>query len=256
MKRHGQINKRHLFSFVFLACFLAFFLVGCGEVYQDNPLGYNFLIQDTPQAHGPISVPTFTAKIISGLRSVGIGSTPDTFVAKYGKPLPESQPPTLYVFQVSLDTFPAGSALVVTFDEGNDNVPRATQISFVAGDNHPTTYAQAQAIAEAYLPTDTQGPSIINQQDDGKKVCESKGYMSATIANVFPAQDFAGTHGSIAKPGSVVVSFFPHYSRVDNVIDPRGYSGAPGENRELGGDIDNANIVSSVLITLGTKPLC
>jgi hypothetical protein len=223
--------------------------VSCGEVYQTNPVGYNYLLNQgatTPQALHISPTAAATVKAIPHLRSVGLGTTLASFSAKYGVPLASSQPPTLYVLQAGLDPFPDGSALVVSFDIGNDTTPRALQISYVAGNAHPTTYAQAQAIAESFFPDDASGPTLINKQDTSdKKICLSKGYMSDTLATVFPPQDFTGPNGSIAKPGTVAVSFFPHYQRI-----------ADGEDHSTGADLDDPNIVSSILVTLGTKPYC
>ena len=47
--------------------------------------------------------------------------------------------------------------MIVGFDRSsNDNAPRANEISFVAGDMHPTTDTQAETIAESFLPDDSQ----------------------------------------------------------------------------------------------------
>ncbi len=234
--------------FFFLAVLGVLLLTAC-DGYKPNPVGYNYVYKLTPEASQPaIVVPSDTSKSVPHLRSPGLGTTPTTFVAKYGAPLKTSQPPTIYIFQVGLDAFPKGSALVVSFDKGAvDDAPRAVQISFIAGNDHPTTYNQAQAIAEGFFPDDIGTPTTINKQDDGKKNCLTKGYTSDALAATFQAQNFTDASGSTAKPGTIAVSFFPLYLR--NSFDGE----TLGSN---GNSVTDMNIVSSVLVTLGTRPYC
>lgn len=217
-------------------------VTACGGPYKDNPLGYNHVrtLNSTATA---IQVPSTTAQDVEHLRSPGLGSTPDTFAAAYGSPLPSSQPPTMYVFRAGLDDFPAGSILIVSFDKGKiDAAPRAVQISFVAGNSHPTTYNQAQAIAEGFFPDDTGQASVLQKNADYK--CLVKGYQSPTMAGVFPKEAFLAQDGGVAKEGSIAVSFFPLYPRDGTGEDV--YESATASEHE----------VSSVLIVLGSRPYC
>jgi hypothetical protein len=168
----------------------------------------------------------------------------------YGAPLAISRPPTQYVFQTTIEAWSGGSVLIVDFENGaQDVVPRAIQFSFVPGSNHPTTYEQAQALAEALLPSDITGPVVVNQQNQDKRVCLSKSYNSPVLAQLFPPQDFIGQNGKIGKPGDVVVSFFPSLNQdtVNNI--PEG--GLSGDDQ-----ITNPNTIGSVLIALGDRPSC
>jgi hypothetical protein len=233
-----------------------FFLTSCSaNAYQDNPVGYNFLFKlDSSSFTKTITPPADTtkAKVYAHVKDLGIGSTLAGFITKYGAPLKASQPPTMYVFRAStLDVFPKGSTIIVSLENGNqDMVPRVVQISYVAGDNHPTTYAQAQTIAESFLPDDIVGPSTINKFNGNTAVCLSKSYSSAALSTVFPAQDFTAADGSVAKAGTVVASFFPHFSHQDQ------YNNQQQEHTGSGYDPDTSDTISSVLITPGTKPYC
>ena len=92
------------------------------------------------------------------------------------------------------------------------------------------------------MPDDTSPPVQINKQDPKRAICESKSYQSPALASLFPTQDFTGPNGNIAKPGSVVVSFYPHYPHYIDGTEDKTYG------------LDDPNIVSSVLVALGTKP--
>src|SRR5262249_11175313 len=144
----------------------------------------------------------------------GIGLPPEAFTTQYGQPLSPSQPPTQLWYKATLDDFPGGSVMIVGFDRSSkDNVPRSNEISYVAGDKHPTTITQAETIAESFLPDDTQGPTVINRYNTDANTCQSEMYTSATLATLFPPQDFLDVSGKAAKPGTITLSLFPHYSR-------------------------------------------
>jgi hypothetical protein len=175
-------------------------------------------------------------------------------VTQYGQPLAPSQPPTQIWFKATLDTFPAGSVLIAGFDRSSlDNAPRANEISYVAGDNHPTTDTQAETIAISFLPDDTTGPTSVQKYDGNANLCQSETYTSPTLAKLFPPQDFLDGNGNTAKAGTVTLSLFPHYDRSSSDGKPyeltksAGYSGHP---------TDNSDNVSSFLLTLGTKAYC
>jgi hypothetical protein len=184
------------------------------------------------------------------LKQAGMGNTIDTFFAHYGAALSISHSPAQYVFQATLEAWPGGSVMFVNFENGaQDMTPRAIQFSYVPGSDHPTTYEQAQAIAEALLPSDTTGPIIVNAQSQDKRVCLSKNYYSSTLAQLFPAQDFIGVNGKAGKPGDVIVSFFPSLEQNTALNGPM--SDGAGDDQ-----IDNTNTVGSVLIALGDRPSC
>jgi len=251
------MKKRSLITLAMaLLIILSVALVACsGTSFKDNPVGYNHLLDQslspTPKAH-TITVPQAKdATPVAHLRIVGLGTPPMSFVDKYGQPLPISQPPTQYVFQAGMEQFPQGSEVVASFDLGKNNtIPRAVQISFVAGNAHPTTYAQARAIAEGFLPDDLSPQTTVQKMNNTDK-CLVVSYTSATLAGLFPTQDFEGPDGGdLAKPGTVSVSFFPLLDRwTDNNGAPR------GENQYVDSNADG-NQVSSILITLGNKPYC
>jgi hypothetical protein len=177
---------------------------------------------------------------------------PEAFVTQYGAPLSPSQPPTQIWFKATLDTFPAGSVLIVGYDRSSiDSAPRANEISYIAGDNHPTTLTQAETIAESFLPDDAQGPTLIHAYDAKANTCQSETFTSATLAALFPAQDFLDATGKPAKAGTVTLSLFPHYARSTSA------SGGYPEDIHVNGDTpDQPNAISSFLLTLGTKPYC
>lgn len=235
---------------VFFGClvlFLAIAFTACGGAYNDSPLGYDYALTQTAkmQSQSPVAIPTTTGQNVAHLREPGLGTSPASFATKYGKPLPTSQPPTMYIFKAGLDDFPNGSLLVISFDKGAvDDTPRAVQISWIAGDSHATTYNQAQAIAEGFFPDDTGKPGVLQKKDSSPYKCLVKGYQSDTLAKVFPKELFQASDGNVAKEGSIAVSFFPYYSR-----------GTYGEDHT--GFVDSNNDkVSSVLITMGTRPYC
>lgn len=258
MKR-GYITfmKRSFFTMAaIMLALLSLAMAACSSTsFKENPVGYNHLINQTlsptPKAH-TITVPTTKDTTpMAHLRAIGMGTTPISFVGKYGQPLPISQPPTQYVFQTGLDPFPQGSEVVVSFDLGKDNtIPRAVQISFTAGNAHPTTYAQARAIAEGFLPDDLSAQTTV-QTTNNTNQCQVVSYTSNTLAQLFPAQDFEGPNGGdLAKPGTVSVSFFPLLNRWTDS------NGTPaGEDQIVDGKADG-NQISSILITLGNKPYC
>jgi hypothetical protein len=232
--------------------FLALLFAACDGDIQNNPLGYTFVASTLkPNAHSAIAVPPTHAKTIAHLRPYGVGLPPEAFVVQYGQPLAPSQPPTQFWFKATLDDFAKGSVMIVGFDRSSvDSTPRANEISYVAGDNHPTTITQAETIAESFLPDDTAGPVLINQYSTRANTCQSEYYTSATLATLFPPQDFLDATGKIAKPGTITLSLFPHYAR-------NSYSDGSVSDTHSGGTMpDQPNEVSSFLLTLGTKPYC
>ncbi|EFH82177.1 hypothetical protein [Ktedonobacter racemifer] len=202
-----------------------------------------------------MTVPADQEKDQPGVRTPGLGTLPATWAKKYGAPLAQSEAPTIYVFRGSMDTFPDGNGVIVSFDKGSiDQEPRAVQISFIAGNKHPTTLAQAQAIAQGFFPTDTSSPSIIqsydpHENDFKNSQCQALTYTSKTLAKLFPPQDFLDKQGGLAPAGSVTISFFPLYSRTDGTENNETASGGAAY------PVDE-NQVSSILITLGTKTYC
>jgi hypothetical protein len=245
---------RRLLTSVLLAFLIIVFLTGCDNSFQDNALGYNFVGANYSNKTLTTQLAPSHAKPVAHLRPYGIGLPPEAFVTQYGQPLVPSQPPTQFWFKASLDTFPSGSIMVVGFDRSsNDSAPRANEISFVAGDKHPTTDTQAETIAESFLPDDAQGPAVIHKYDAHANTCQSDTYTSATLATLFPAQDFIDTDGKVAKPGTITLSLFPHYTRYTaNSSTP-----SPHEDiSTMGTAPDQPNGVSSFLLTLGTKPYC
>ena len=244
--------RTQLFTFLLGACLLLA-LAACDGNFADNPLGYSFVGKTfQPDQKRTVTVPPSQAKTIAHLRPYGVGLPPEAFTTQYGAPLAPSQPPTQLWFKATLDAFPMGSVMIVGFDRSSvDSAPRATEISYVAGDNHPTTITQAETIAESFLPDDTQGPTLINKYDAHANTCQSETFTSATLATLFPAQDFLDATGKTAKAGTVTVSFFPHYARsnTSNLAYP---NDAHGDGYEP----DQPNAVSSFLLTLGTKPYC
>jgi len=242
----------HHACLVLLACsLLPIILSACKFTTNHtlNPLGYNYVysqFQATPEAgRAPVLVSQDAkATVYPHVRKPGIGNTLSTFVGQYGQPLSHSHPPTLYLFQAGVDAFPDGSILIVSMDLAKEGAtPRATQISYVAGNAHPTTYEQAQAIAEGFLPDDTSLPTQVQAFNDDTDQCLAKSYNSSTLGTIFPPQDFLGMNGKLAKPGDVAVSFFPHLDR-------------SGAGEIVGENIDQTGIVSSVLVTLGSRPAC
>lgn len=142
--------------------------------------------------------------------------------------------------------------MIVGFDRSNvDSQARANEISYIAGDNHPTTNTQAETIAVSFLPDDAQGPTVLRSYDTHANTCLSEVYTSATLATVFPAQDFTDASGKIAKAGTMTLSLFPHYHRNSTI------NGYPDDSHADNGDgPDQPNAVSSFLLTLGTKSYC
>ena len=233
---------------------LLLILAACDQRYQINPLGYNYVASQlaTPTPKASIPVPTVIPPKSAppNLKMAGMGNTLDTFLKHAGTLLSISHPPAQYVFQTTLDIWPGGSILIVNFENGKEDlIPRAIQFSFVPGTNHPTTYEQAQALAEALLPSDITGPVVVNQQNQDQRVCLSKSYSSTTLAQLFPPQDFVGVNGKLAKPGDVIVSFFPNLKQSGVYNEPQ--SDTSGNDQ-----IDNANTIGSVLIALGDRPAC
>jgi hypothetical protein len=238
--------------FLVLSFGLTLMLAACDGDIADNPLGYSFVgktIQGSDQKR-TIALTPSKAKSLAHLRPYGIGLPPETFVTQYGSPLAPSQPPTQLWFKATLDTFPTGSVMIVGFDRSSvDSAPRANEISYVAGDNHPTTLTQAETIAESFLPDDTQGPALVNKYDTHANTCQSETFTSATLATLFPAQDFLDASGKVAKAGTITLSLFPHYYRGSSTT-------AYPSDTHSGALPDQANAVSSFLLTLGTKPYC
>ncbi len=141
--------------------------------------------------------------------------------------------------------------MIVGFDRSDvDSLPRANEISYVAGDNHPTTDTQAETIAVSFLPDDAQGPTVLHPYDAHANTCLSEVYTSATLATVFPAQDFTDASGKIAKAGTITLSLFPHYARGNSTTD---YPNDTHADRDAP---DQPDAVSSFLLTLGTKSYC
>jgi hypothetical protein len=246
------VFMRKFFPLIAALSALLVLCTACDGNFQDNPLGYNFVGQtfDVSQ-HRTFTIPPSHAQQVAHLRPYGLGLPAENFIQQYGDPLAPSQPPTQIWFKATQDTFPNGSVMIVGFDRSSkDNAPRANEISYVAGDAHPTTDTQAETIAESFLPADSQGPVILRQYDAHANTCLSETYTSATLGTLFPAQDFLDASGKLAKQGTVTLSLFPHYTR---------YSGSPPhESGHNDGDSppDQTNAVSSFLLTLGMKPYC
>jgi hypothetical protein len=240
---------RKLPALALLGILLMIALVACDGEFQDNPLGYTFVGSTLDKnQHRTITIPPSNASPVDHLRQYGVGLPPEAFVSQYGQALAPSQPPTQLWFKATLDDFPAGSVMIVGFDRSSkDGAPRANEISYVAGDKHPTTNTQAQTIAESFLPDDTQGPTVIHPYDVKANTCLSETYTSNTLAMLFSAQDFLDASGKIAKPGTITLSLFPHYPRS---ISP------PSDTHTGPTTPDQPNDVSSFLLTLGTKPYC
>ena len=249
-------RTRSIILFLALCLWLALTLAACDGDIPDNPLGYTF-VGKTMQASGQkrtINLTPSHAKTIAHLRPYGIGLPPEAFVSQYGAPLAPSQPPTQIWFKATLDSFPAGSVMIVAFDRSSvDSAPRATEISYIAGDNHPTTIAQAETIAESFLPDDTQGPVPTHKYDTHANTCQSETFTSATLATLFPPQDFLDASGKVAKAGTITLSLFPHYPRYNGSDANPPY---PNDIHVNGTIPDQPNEVSSFLLTLGTKPYC
>jgi hypothetical protein len=144
--------------------------------------------------------------------------------------------------------------MIVGFDRSSfDNAPRANEISYVAGDNHPTTDTQAETIAVSFLPDDTTGPTNVHHYDNNNDTCQSETYTSATLAKLFPPQDFLDSNGNLAKAGTVTLSLFPHYQRFNNGHPSEVSHGTGSSSDESPDRPDN---ISSFLLVLGTKPYC
>jgi len=245
-----MIRKR--LAFLLLTPLLVLLLVACDGDFQANPLGYSFVGQTlVNNQHRTVPVAPSHGKSITHLRPYGIGLLPDAFTAQYGQPLAPSQPPTQLWFKATLDDFPAGSVMIVGFDRSTaDSQARANEISYVAGNTHPTTDTQAETIAVSFLPDDAQGPTILHPYSEHANTCLSEVYTSATLATLFPAQDFTDASGKLAKTGTITLSLFPHYGRSTT------QEGYPEDNHPFGGGPDQPNAVSSFLLTLGTKSYC
>ncbi len=202
-----------------------------GDSIALNSLGYNYIASNyQAKKSQPVTIPSSSAKQVNGLKPYGIGLPPESFQLVYGNPLGPSQPPTQYWFRATLDDFPAGSVAIVGFDRSSlDSAPRANQISYVAGNRHRTTVTQAETIAVSYLPADTQGPTPISKYDAHAQRCQSEYLTSATLAKLFPPQDFQDADGKAAKAGTVTLSLFPLYDRStasgNEPYESRGLSG-------------------------------
>lgn len=243
---------RKLVALTFVGLLLLLALAACDGNFQSNSLGYSFVGANfNTSQHKTITIPPSNAQPVDHLRDYGIGLPPEAFITQYGQALGPSQPPTQLWFKATLDDFPAGSVMIAGFDRSSkDNAPRANEISYVAGDKHPTTITQAETIAESFLPDDAQGPTVINKYDTKANTCQSETYTSATLATLFPSQDFLDASGKVAKPGTITLSLFPHYYRSVN------NNGTPNDDHNDGVMPDDSNQVSSFLLTLGTKPYC
>lgn len=231
-------------------------LAACDGDINDNPLGYTF-VGKTFQADQKRNIPIAPsqAKTIAHLRPYGLGLPPEAFVTQYGAPLAPSQPPTQIWFKATLDVFPAGSVMIVGFDRSSvDSAPRANEISYVAGDNHPTTITQAETIAESFLPDDTQGPSVLNKLDTTANTCQSATFVSATLAGLFPAQDFLDPSGKPVKAGTITLSLFPYYHRYSG-LETYATLNYPNDHHSDALP-EQPNAISSFLLTLGSKPYC
>jgi hypothetical protein len=227
-------------------------LAACDGNFQENPLGYSFVGKNSSNnLHHPVPLTPSHAATIPHLRPYGLGLPPDAFAKQYGPSLSPSQPPTQYWFQATLDAFPGGSVMIVGFDRSSsDSLPRATELSYVAGDHHPTTVTQAATLAESFLPDDAKGPSVLHLYDAHANTCLSETYSSTTLASFFPAQDFLDQNGKLAKAGTVTLSLFPHYPRSTDSF------GNPSDTHVDSDTPDQPNAVSSFLLTLGTKSYC
>jgi hypothetical protein len=247
-KGFSMTRPRSLLLFLVLGLWLLLTLAACDGDIADNPLGYTYVVKTMQGSDQKKTVPVSPsrAKPVTHLRPYGIGLPPEAFVNQYGSPLAPSQPPTQLWFKATLDAFPAGSVMIVGFDRSSiDSAPRANEISYVAGDKHVTTITQAETIAESFLPDDAQGPTLINKYDTHANTCQSETFTSATLATLFPAQDFLDASGKVAKAGTVTLSLFPHYNR------------AGGDDTHINGVMpDQPNAISTFLLTLGTKPYC
>lgn len=258
-----SLHKQKQFTALMGALFLAMLvlLVGCSTppTYGVNPLGYGYAY-DQFASPTPRSVPIPTVTPVKSvdplLKQAGLGNTLDGFLVKYTV-LSISRPPSLYAFAQSLDAWPGGSVLFVSFENGTqDRIPRAVQFSLVPGTNHPTTYAQAEAFAQGLLPDDRTGPITAQALNTTTGKCLAMVWNSADLAKIFPPEDFlSGTGGKLGKPGDVVVSFFPHvtYNNTGSYATPDQTLGQTGIN---GDTIDNPDIIGSLLIELGDSPAC
>lgn len=249
---HRHHTKK--FFLVGLCLPLLLLLAACSG-YAINPLGYGFAYdQMASPTPGHVVFPTVTPVKNPDplLKQAGMGNTLDTFFAKY-QPLPISHPPTHFAFQQTLDAWPGGSILFVEFENGAlDLIPRAVQFSLVPGTNHPTTYEQAEAFVQSFLPDDRTGPVRAQALDTNNYKCLVMIWNSPDLAKIFPPEDFlGGTNGKLGKPGDIVVSFFPHVVYDSASADRTLFQ--TGMNND---SIDNADIIGSVLVALGDRPSC
>lgn len=252
--RHFQ-GRGVIFS-VCVVLFLIILLTGCSvpPTYRVNPLGYGYAYDQMSSPTPHVTLPTVTPLSNNDplLKQAGLGNTVDTFDAKYTA-LVISHPLSLYAFQQSLDSWPGGSILFVSFENGaQDRIPRAVQISLVPGLNHPTTYAQAEAFAQSLFPSDRTGPVTVQALDTTAGKCLAMVWNSMDLSKLFPPEDFlAGTSGKLGKPGDVVISFFPHVKYGSDHPDlTQGNDGYGSDT------IDDPNIIGSLLISLGDSPAC
>jgi hypothetical protein len=244
MKRKNKKIWNVYTAFPIYAIAIICLLSACDQKYADNPHGIAYLDTQTPTAKGP-DVPLAKTLLPPHIRPAGLGAPLTTFVQKYGAPKGGYSHPPLYAFQVGPDSYSnGGSILIVTIQ--ND---RAIEFSYVAGNQHPMTYQEAQEIIAKLLPDDVTSPTLVHPADDSKKQCLVKAYQSDSLALLFQHQDFLASSGTDAKVGSITANFFPDLSS-------RTIYGQ--DSGSLNGDsiLANTTNVSSVLVNLGSKPAC
>lgn len=219
-------------------------LAACNTPFPFNPLGAQYLNSITPTAAPKVATVSYGT---TAGPSAQLGSPLSAFAEQYGQPTTFSKPP-IYAFHDTNQSegWPTGSQILVVMTN-----MQASEISYVSGTDHPMTYQEAQIFSVSVLPTDSAGPTTLQQENDGAGKCLTKLYTSKSLALEFPASDFVNPSGSTAPVGTATVTFFPDYEIKNND------NGTPITGDSIGGSTILSPIqVSSILITLGNAIVC
>ena len=218
---------------------LLLLLSGCEQDFTVNPHGGQYLSSLSSD-----NAPKIAVSSNQSISGAILGSSLANFVAQYGQPTGYSRPP-LYVFNDAHATegWPKGSAIIVTVQN-----MQAVEFSYDPGSDHPMTYQEAQAFAISVLPQDAQGPTTVQQENISQGKCLAKTYTSASLATIFPKNDFTSPTGKDSLPGTVTVNYYPDYELTTS----------NQSNQDITGNnmVNSTTQVNSVTVELGSSPSC
>ncbi len=143
-----------------------------------------------------MTAPTATPTQTLVAQEPRLGASPDTFIARYGKPKISNN--VLYNFDNGIEVTIAGTDL-----------PKAENISQAAPNDKPFTDQESKAACIGFLPRDAidMHRHVTRYDSTNTAISEDYVYTSALMAKLFPAMLFEDQNGNPTKPGTIALTY-------------------------------------------------